>query len=97
LLSPNSIIFEHPFPINKEKVIHITTHDNDILEFKYDRNHYTGVDQYYNFVCEMIKKEENIEVDTIQFKFSILDDSTKMFTSSKLNIIKELRFVMRLA
>ncbi len=82
LFGQNNIILEHPFPVNKEKVIHISTHDNDILEFNYKKNHYAGVDQYYNFVCELIKKEENIEVETVRIKYSILDDTTKMFTSS---------------
>jgi hypothetical protein len=60
--------------IEKEKVIAIKSSLSEVLDFKYNKNLTLGVDQYYNYECEIIKLDDTIEVDNLVMRFLIGDD-----------------------
>jgi hypothetical protein len=85
ILTPqeNSIYFEMDIKSDKEKIVNLKNLTSNILEFDYKKNIDIGLEQYYNFDCELIKKDPVVQVDHILLKFFLTDegDPTKSMSS----------------
>jgi hypothetical protein len=67
----------------REKIVNLKNLSSNILEFNYKKNLEIGLEQYYNFDCEVIKKDPGVQVDHLLLKFFLTDegDPTKSMVS----------------
>ncbi len=79
----NSIYFELNLKTEKEKVILLKTSATNVLDFKYEKNLTVGINQYYNFECEISKNEDTIAVDNLILRFNIGDENNREANISK--------------
>jgi hypothetical protein len=70
----NVLYYEINIRIDKDKILQIKTSQIDLLEFKYLKKIKIGMNQFYNFECEIIKKDSDIEIDNINLKFTIIGE-----------------------
>ena len=60
--------------------------ENPVIELKYKKHIQLGLDQYYKFEMEIIRKDKNISIENLNLNFRISDKDIKDHFS-KTNIL----------
>jgi hypothetical protein len=72
----NVLYFEAVFKSEQEKIIQVRHWQPNILNFEYKKNLKIGVGQFYDYCFETVKSQEDIDIDLVNLKFSLGEDTT---------------------
>lgn len=82
----NVIYLEMHVKNDKHKTLIVKQMENPVIEFKYKKHIQIGVDQYYKFEMEILRKNKNIFIENLNLNFKISDKEFKDHFS-KTNIL----------
>lgn len=68
------------------KTLIVNLMENPVIEFKYKKHLQIGVDQYYKFEMEIIRRDKNITIENLNLNFRVSDKEIKDHFS-KTNIL----------
>ena len=67
----NVIYLEMHLKNDTHKTLVVKQMENPVIEFKYKKHIQVGVDQYYKFEMEIIRKDKNISIENLNLNFRI--------------------------
>lgn len=73
----NVIYLEMHVKHDSHKTLLVKQMENPVIEFKNKKHIQMGLDQYYKFQMEIIKKDNNISIQNLNINFKISDKEIK--------------------